>query len=136
MSLSDGTYQMFSPLKTSGGKQLRIARYYENLLLVNDSSNQTVKVRKTSGDKYVLQFPTRPNDFFGPTDNISEDNRVLSRPGEYEWSINPAGGDQFKLHVPEQDLYWQLPDGAGNESRISLNKSQGLQGELWIFKQQ
>ncbi|KAG8694101.1 hypothetical protein FRC09_010058, partial [Ceratobasidium sp. 395] len=83
---------------------------------------------------YTVQYSGHDT-FFGPPDDISEGDTVSSRPGEYEWSINPAGGDQYKIHIPEEDLYWQLPNGAGNESRISLVKSQGTQGELWTFVQ-
>ncbi|KAG8687421.1 hypothetical protein FRC08_011970 [Ceratobasidium sp. 394] len=132
MTLSDGTYQIFSRQSTGSGKQLRVARYYTELILVNDSSNQTVDVKKISGDKYSIRYSGFDN-YFGPTDDIKADNTLNSRPGQYEWSINSAGGDEYKVHVPEQDLYWQLPEGAGNESRISLVKSQGKQGELWTF---
>ncbi|KAG8734758.1 hypothetical protein FRC10_011455 [Ceratobasidium sp. 414] len=142
MSLPDGTYQIFSTLTSSSDKQLRVARYYSELLLVNDSSGQTVDVKLVSGDTYTIQFSGHDT-FFGPSDDISEDNSVSSRPGEYEWSINPAGGDEYKVHVAGQDLYWQLPDGAGNESRsakepglqIKLVNSEGKQGELWTFVQ-
>ncbi|KAG9084059.1 hypothetical protein FRC06_004253 [Ceratobasidium sp. 370] len=151
MTLSDGTYQIFSRLSTGSGKQLRVARYYTELILVNDSSNvrfklglfstrkflplpsqQTVDIKRIGGDKYSIRYSGFDN-FFGPTNDITADNTLNSRPGLFEWSINPAGGDEYKVHVPEQDLYWQLPDGAGNESRISLVKSQGKQGELWTF---
>ncbi|KAG8734759.1 hypothetical protein FRC10_011456 [Ceratobasidium sp. 414] len=132
MSLSDGTYRIFSRLKNSAGKELRVARYYTELILVNDSSNQTVDVKRISGDKYVIRYSGFDN-YFGPTNDIAADNTLNSRPGQFEWSINPAGGDEYKVHIPEQDLYWQLPDGAGNESRVSLVKSQGKQGELWTF---
>ncbi|KAG8683133.1 hypothetical protein FRC08_014509, partial [Ceratobasidium sp. 394] len=93
---------------------------------------QTVDVRNVGGDRYIIQYSGHDT-FFGPSDDISEDNNVNSRPGEYEWSINPAGGDQYKIHVPEQNLYWQLPDDAGNESRIKLVGAEGKLGEFWTF---
>ncbi|QRV80024.1 hypothetical protein RhiJN_08039 [Ceratobasidium sp. AG-Ba] len=134
MSLESGNYRIICALRRSGGKNLACVRYYDNLLLVNDYSNHSMKVTHTGGDKYIIQFTSRPDDFFGPTDNISDDNRVLSRPGKYEWSINAAGVDQWKIHVPEKDYYWCLPQGTGNESRIQLKKSEGVEGELWSFK--
>ncbi|QRV80023.1 hypothetical protein RhiJN_08038 [Ceratobasidium sp. AG-Ba] len=132
MPLSDGNYFIVSGATSLSGKNLGVARYYDNLLLVNDYSLFPIKVQKTSGDKFTLQFITRPDDYFGST---NENNWVVSRPGKFEWAIDPAGGDQYKIHVPEKDLYWQLPEGSDNESRIVIDESQGGRSEYWTFKQ-
>lgn len=39
MVLSDGTYQIYSPLTNQAGKQVRLAIYDDRLLDANDSSN-------------------------------------------------------------------------------------------------
>ncbi|QRV94551.1 hypothetical protein RhiJN_22569 [Ceratobasidium sp. AG-Ba] len=134
MSLPDGSYQIFSMLKSSRGKQLRIARRPDSLIVVDDYSEAIVRLSKTGEDKYTIRFPHRFDECFGPSEDVSEDNRVFSRSGEYEWSIYSIGNNRYKIHVPANDLYWQLPDGAENESQIFLVNSEGTYGEFWNFK--
>ena len=119
--------------KTSG-KQLRLAYYEGGLLVVNDSSNVLVNITNISGDRYKLQFKgtDKPN-WFTPSDNIQLDERIFLGTKEYEWSINAGGEGVFKIHVPEQDYYWVVPDAAGNQTKITLSPSAGRTGELFSF---
>ncbi|QRV94554.1 peptidase inhibitor i66 [Ceratobasidium sp. AG-Ba] len=133
MTLETGTYQIFSPLKTANA-QLRIARYAPEEPWVNDSSNQTVYVEHIDGDRYYLKFFQDHDTFFGPSSDISIDNTLKSRPGAFEWAVDPADSGNYKIHIPNQEYYWQIPDDAGNETKITLDKIQGKTGELWSFK--
>ncbi|KAG9105512.1 hypothetical protein FRC07_009224, partial [Ceratobasidium sp. 392] len=55
----------------------------------------------------------RPNNFIAPSDD-----QLLSRPAKYEWSIwSSDNGINWKIRVPAVDLYWYIPDGAGNQSQ-------------------
>ncbi|CAE6380183.1 unnamed protein product [Rhizoctonia solani] len=49
---------------------------------------------------------------------------------QFEWSIEPAGPELYKVHIPNMDAYWFLPDGH-SQTHINIEKSQGRPAEVW-----
>ncbi|KAG9126745.1 hypothetical protein FRC07_002123 [Ceratobasidium sp. 392] len=100
MSLYDGAYRIFSPLKTESG----------NFRVIRLSSEEP-----------------------GVSSSGGVDNTLKSRPEAFEWTIDIVGPGQFRVHVPGQDLYWQIADAVQNEVKITLSKSENKNNEIWVF---
>ncbi|KAG8692589.1 hypothetical protein FRC08_009675 [Ceratobasidium sp. 394] len=64
-------------------------------------------------------------------DNIQEFNYPSTSFRPFEWSIEPAGGDTFKIHIPNMDAYWNLPESDREQIRIIVEPTQGRDSELW-----
>ncbi|QRV78638.1 hypothetical protein RhiJN_06653 [Ceratobasidium sp. AG-Ba] len=119
MSLDDGAYRVLSPLKTDHG-HFRVTQHPTNDPCVCDSGGQSLYIEHTSGDKYTIQYLKGDENFLGPSDTITMDNTVRYRPGAFEWTIESVGPGQFRVCILDQDMYWQIPNNPGNETKVVL----------------
>ncbi|CAE7174801.1 unnamed protein product [Rhizoctonia solani] len=62
--------------------------------------------------------------------NLTANPHPFTTPEEFEWSIEPAGTDLYKIHIPNSDHYWFLPDGP-SQTHIKIEGSQGRPAEVW-----
>ncbi|KAG8781809.1 hypothetical protein FRC12_021498 [Ceratobasidium sp. 428] len=66
-------------------------------------------------------------------ENFHEQNWPITTAKDFAWAIEPAGHDQWKIHLPNEGIYWYLPSGPDEQSdhRILLQTNRGRPGELW-----
>ncbi|KAF8595087.1 hypothetical protein BDV93DRAFT_548970 [Ceratobasidium sp. AG-I] len=139
MTLTNGSYHIFSRITNNKGNQLRLADYNDHMLSANDSSKVSVQVTSVGGNQFTLQVtgvsgPTQ----IAPSDNIAEDKRVhLLTASDAVWAIDNAGGrESYKVHMPEQNACWQIPESSKTADYVTvvLAGAQDADGEYWIFQ--
>ncbi|CAE6470264.1 unnamed protein product [Rhizoctonia solani] len=74
-------------------------------------------------DKFKYNVGADPKDLTG-------NPHPFATTDKFEWSIEPAGKDLYKVHIPNDDAYWFLPDGP-SQTHINIEKSQGRPAEVW-----
>ncbi|KAG8796481.1 hypothetical protein FRC12_021114 [Ceratobasidium sp. 428] len=132
MSLGDGTYRILSPLKTEHSN-FRVVQHASQDPCVSGSDSQAIYIEHVFENNYTIQYSKGHDHFFGPSDDITTDNTLKSRPGTFEWTIVDIGPGQYKVRIPGQQLYWQIHEDVESESKITLSKNKNTSGEIWIF---
>ncbi|KAF8595833.1 hypothetical protein BDV93DRAFT_611205 [Ceratobasidium sp. AG-I] len=126
--LPDGSYHIFS---TVG--DFRLAWYEGDSVKANDSSNVLVEIKTVYGG-YQLRYNNQgtKSPWFGASDNLSDDDRVLlNNDTGFVWSITAAGSGLYKIAIFNKNAVWYLRDGFTSGSSVQLAEAEGRGSELW-----
>ncbi|KAF8601637.1 hypothetical protein BDV93DRAFT_558253 [Ceratobasidium sp. AG-I] len=84
-----------------------------------DTNRYTIK-----SDRFKYNMGANPK-------NLQEQNYPFTTLEGFEWSIEPAGTDLYKVHIPNMDAYMFLPEGSSMNTRVLLEGAQGRPAEVW-----
>ncbi|KAG8723128.1 hypothetical protein FRC09_004640, partial [Ceratobasidium sp. 395] len=94
MSLDSGTYRILSPLKTDHGN-FRIVQHASQDPCVNETGGQAIYIEHVFENNYTIQYSKGHDNLSGPSDDITTDDTLKSRPGAFEWTIVNVGPGQY-----------------------------------------
>ncbi|KXN86835.1 hypothetical protein AN958_09571 [Leucoagaricus sp. SymC.cos] len=63
----------------------------------------------------------------------AEDPVIGFSDGFTKWYIEPAGGDNYRIHYPNRDLIWTVRPNEFSLDTISLEPAQGAEGQVFQF---
>ncbi|KAJ1305871.1 hypothetical protein OPQ81_010593 [Rhizoctonia solani] len=82
-------------------------------------------------NRYILSSTRFPYRIGAAPDNLQVQDYPFTTLNNFQWSIEPAGPDCFKIHIPNMNVCWFLPDTEDNEIRILLRPAEGYPEEIW-----
>ncbi|CAE6490319.1 unnamed protein product [Rhizoctonia solani] len=103
------------------------------MVCVSNPNGQTQFNVRESGEgtnRYIIGSDWFKYNVGAAPDNLQEQNFPFTTLQDFEWSIEPAGPDCYKIHIPNMDAYWFLPDGP-SQTRILIEGAQGRPAEIW-----
>ncbi|KAG8714081.1 hypothetical protein FRC08_012407 [Ceratobasidium sp. 394] len=95
-----------------------------------------INLEPMGGDKYAMRlwYHSGLNAGFNE-DNTEPGARVIVTGNpEQAWAIDQGDGeDSYRIHVPDQNLYWSVPSGARDPIAITMLPLQGMPTQEWNF---
>ncbi|CAE6437103.1 unnamed protein product [Rhizoctonia solani] len=103
------------------------------LVCIDGTDSQTqfnVKETGPGTNRYTIGSDTFKYNVGADSKNLDQRPCPFTTVENFEWSIEPAGPDMYKIHIPNMDAYWFLPDGP-RYTNIYIEKDQGRPAEVW-----
>ncbi|CAE6489657.1 unnamed protein product [Rhizoctonia solani] len=133
MGIEPGLYNI-----NNGNNNYAMMMYANNaenipIVCVPNPNGQTQFTVEESGkgtNRYIIKSDVFKYNVGAAPDNLQKQDYPFTSLEEFEWSIEPAGTDLYKIHIPNMDAYWFLPDGP-SETRILIQGAQGRPAEIW-----
>ncbi|CAE6478141.1 unnamed protein product [Rhizoctonia solani] len=96
----------------------------------NGQTQFVVAEAKPGSNTYTIRSTKFRYNIGAAPDNLQDKNYPFTMLGGFEWSIEPAGQDLYKVHIPNMNAYWFLPDGP-SQTRVLIDGAQGRPEEVW-----
>ncbi|CAE6430287.1 unnamed protein product [Rhizoctonia solani] len=103
------------------------------MVCVPDPNGQTQFTVEESGpgtNRYIIKSDRFRFNVGAAPENLHAQPSPFATPERFEWSIEPAGPHLYKIHVPNMNAYWSLPDGP-SQTPILIQDAQGRPEEVW-----
>ncbi|CUA69239.1 hypothetical protein RSOLAG22IIIB_08364 [Rhizoctonia solani] len=100
---------------------------------VDGANGQTqfiVQEARPGSNTYTVKSTRYKYNIGADKDNLQQKNFPFTVLGTFEWAIEPAGPDLYKIHIPNMNAYWFLPDGP-SQTRVLIKGSEGRPEEVW-----
>ncbi|KAJ1305872.1 hypothetical protein OPQ81_010594 [Rhizoctonia solani] len=96
----------------------------------NGQTQFTVMETAPGSNRYIIRSDLFKYNVGASPDNLQVQNYPFTTLEDFEWSIEPAGNELYKIHIPNMNAYWFLPDGP-SQTRILIDGAQGRPEEIW-----
>ncbi|CAE6506961.1 unnamed protein product [Rhizoctonia solani] len=106
------------------------------IVCISNPNGQTqfnVRESAPGSNRYIIGSDRFKYNIGAAPDNLQKQNYPFNDLDSFEWSIEPAGTELYKIHIPNMDAYWFLPDGP-SQTRILIQGAQGRPAEVWRMK--
>ncbi|CAE7131891.1 unnamed protein product [Rhizoctonia solani] len=103
------------------------------IVCVPNPNGQTqfhVEESRPGSNRYIIRSDRFRFNIGAAPDNLQKQNYPFNSLEDFEWSIEPAGPELYKIRIPSMDACWYLPEG-GSQTRILIEGAQGRPAEIW-----
>ncbi|CAE6437413.1 unnamed protein product [Rhizoctonia solani] len=100
---------------------------------VSNPNGQTqfiVEEASPGSNTYTIKSTWFKYNIGADSENLQEKNYPFTLSDKFPWAIEPAGPNMYKIHIPNMNAYWFLPDGP-SQTRVLIDGSQGRPEEIW-----
>ncbi|KXN80635.1 hypothetical protein AN958_09177, partial [Leucoagaricus sp. SymC.cos] len=116
----------------------------QNEEVLREAEVEAVAVSRENATESLFQWEVTPDEEGYRIRNYGSSNSAFSTghaedpvigfsDGFTKWYIEPAGGDNYRIHYPNRDLIWTVRPNEFSLDTISLEPAQGAEGQVFQF---